>query len=234
MKSGIERGPKRNVHERDTQSCCQLFFRSCIGCAIITALIVIQYLFRHMKSSRVPLSGLAHCGAVLANGGRDLRSGETLFSPETAKILLTNLDLKNIKNEIDRNFFHEIGFSFFMEKKSKIGILIVPKKFSLVVLKENEEIDLKNIFSVFCEKFRINRFEQNFTIRSSLKSVEEKVNLSKYHLFLSVVENKMDEVRLYGQENSPFLLQKDHNGRSLLHIAASYGHVSNIRYVKYQ
>ena len=191
-----------------------------------------EYQFRHMKSSRVPSSGLAHCGALLANGGRDWRSGETLFSPETAKVLLTNLDLKNIKNEIDRKFFHEIGFSFCIEEKSKIGILIVPKKFALVVLKENEDVDLKNIFSLFCEKFRINRFEQNFTIRSSLKSVEEKVNLSKYHLFLSVVENKMDEVRLYGQENSPFLLQKDHNGRSLLHIAASYGHVSYFRYVK--
>ena len=35
--------------------------------------------FRQMKSSRVPLSGLAHVGALLANGGRDWRSGESLF-----------------------------------------------------------------------------------------------------------------------------------------------------------
>ena len=145
---------------------------------------------------------------------------------------------------------------------------MVPNKFCLVILSENEDVNVREMFSSFCKKFRINRFEPNFCIRSSQKSVEEKVNLSKYHLFLSVVENKMDEVRLYGQEqcynlwlinlqprrrkisdqnrparpdknwlpglricntgqeNSPFLLQKDHNGKSLLHIAASYGHVS--------
>ena len=77
---------------------------------------------------------------------------------------------------------------------------MVPNKFCLVILSENEDVNVREMFFSFCKKFRINRFEPNFCIRSSQKSVEEKVNLSKYHLFLSVVENKMDEVRLYGQE----------------------------------
>ena len=114
--------------------------------------------------------------------------------------MLANLDLKNIKTEIDRNFFHEIGFSFFIAESQKLGLLMVPNKFCLVILSENEDVNVREMFSSFCKKFRINRFEPNFCIRSSQKSVEEKVNLSKYHLFLSVVENKMDEVRLYGQE----------------------------------
>ena len=88
---------------------------------------------------------------------------------------------------------------------------------------------MTKIIKNFCEKFNIHRFENNLTIRSFTKSVEEKVNLSKYHLFLSVAENNVDEVKLYNEENSAFLLQRDYNNRSLLHLAASRGHIDMVK-----
>ena len=46
---------------------------------------------------------------------------------------------------------------------------------------------------------------------------------------LSVVENNIDEVSLYGVSNSAFPLQRDHNQRSLLHLAASRGHLEMVK-----
>jgi hypothetical protein len=63
-------------------------------------------------------------------------------------------------------------------------------------------MDLKIIVHKLCQKFQFGRFEKEKKVRSFTKLIEAEVNLSKYHLFLTVAENNIEEVKMYHDENA--------------------------------
>lgn len=180
------------------------------------------------KSIRLNLLPFVRFAALLASGGMDWYSSDEIFTANIPKTILCNLDQRNIHNdEQSRKLFHDIGMPFFMTSDNQSITLVVPTKFAITI--KSEFTDLTTILKKFCKKFHLHRFENTLCVRSFTKSVEEKVNISKYHLFLCVAENNIDEVKLYNEENSAFLLQRDHNNRSLLHLAASRGHIDMVK-----